>query len=146
MTMMRLADMTDLSLRARWARRRRVIIPVIIAFAVVGVFLLWGPIGLCNGPLTLAGSNSAGGGIAQSTGPIEIALPIDNNGAAPAPAANGVQQQVAFEVAAPPRGRCWVLTTVVVHYHVGIRYYTAAAQNSWAECAHGSSAAQLNNP
>jgi hypothetical protein len=206
---MRLADMTDVSLRARWtrlwARRRRVIIAVITALAVVGAFLMWGPIGLGAGPLTPAFSNGVGWGIAGSRGPLAFALPIANNGAAPAvvdavqliglsgyqsphviameatsysacgdgwptrpvpggfwglpcpvkifgplighvfePAGKGVvQQQVAFEVAAPPGNKCWVLTNVVIHYHVGIKHYTAAAQDRWAECPHGTSAAQV---
>lgn len=32
----------------------------------------------------------------------------------------------AIEVAAPRRGTCWVVTKIVVHYHVGIRHYSAS--------------------
>jgi len=35
----------------------------------------------------------------------------------------------AIEVAAPPRGTCWVMTKIVVHYHVGIRHYSASDPN-----------------
>jgi len=33
---------------------------------------------------------------------------------------------VAIEVAAPRRGTCWVMTKIVVHYHVGIRHFSAS--------------------
>jgi hypothetical protein len=41
----------------------------------------------------------------------------------------------AAEVTAPRPGRCWVMTQVVVHYHVGIRHYTATDPYELAVCA-----------
>jgi len=39
--------------------------------------------------------------------------------------------------AAPPPGKCWVLTRVVVHYHVGWRYYTATDPYQLSVCGPG---------
>lgn len=39
--------------------------------------------------------------------------------------------------AAPAPGRCWVLTRVVVHYHVGWRYYTATDPYQLSVCGRG---------
>jgi hypothetical protein len=50
----------------------------------------------------------------------------------------------AAEVASPGRDSCWVLTTVVVHYHVGIRHYAAADPYDLAVCAPGVAASQVN--
>jgi hypothetical protein len=47
----------------------------------------------------------------------------------------------AAEVAAPRPGTCWVMTKVVVHYHVGIRHYSATGPFELAVCA---DSAQLN--
>lgn len=41
----------------------------------------------------------------------------------------------AVEVAAPQPGSCWVMTAIVVHYHVGIRHYSATDPYRLAECA-----------
>jgi hypothetical protein len=43
---------------------------------------------------------------------------------------------VAAEVAAPHPGTCWVVTKVVVHYHVGIRQYSATSPYELAVCTH----------
>jgi len=40
----------------------------------------------------------------------------------------------AAEVAAPRPGGCWVMTKVVVHYHVGIRHYAATDSYPLAVC------------
>ncbi len=40
----------------------------------------------------------------------------------------------AAEVAAPRPGSCWVMTKIVVHYHVGIRSYTATNRYQLAVC------------
>jgi hypothetical protein len=45
------------------------------------------------------------------------------------------------EIAAPRPGTCWVMTKVVVHYHVGIRHYSATGASGLAVCA---DSAQLN--
>jgi hypothetical protein len=47
----------------------------------------------------------------------------------------------AAEIAAPRPGSCWVMTKVVVHYHVGIRHYTATDPYQLALCA---DSAQVN--
>jgi hypothetical protein len=41
----------------------------------------------------------------------------------------------AAEIAAPRPGTCWVMTEVVMHYHVGIRHYTATEPSQIAVCA-----------
>jgi hypothetical protein len=41
----------------------------------------------------------------------------------------------AAELAAPKAGGCWVLTAVVVHYHVGIRHYVATEPEGLVVCA-----------
>jgi len=41
----------------------------------------------------------------------------------------------AAEVGPPPSGSCWVLTKVVIRYHVGIRHYTVANPFELAVCA-----------
>jgi hypothetical protein len=42
------------------------------------------------------------------------------------------------EIAGPPAGRCVALTAIVVHYHIGIRHYTATVPQGfvWA-CGNG---------
>ena len=49
----------------------------------------------------------------------------------------------AAEVTGPPPGGCWVMTKVVIHYHVGIRNYAATDQYELAVCAKDASA-QVN--
>jgi len=41
----------------------------------------------------------------------------------------------AAEVAAPHPGKCWVVTKTVVHYHVGIRHYSATDPYRIAVCS-----------
>ena len=41
----------------------------------------------------------------------------------------------AAEVAAPRPGACWVMTKIVVHYHVGIRHYSASDPYQLVVCA-----------
>jgi hypothetical protein len=41
----------------------------------------------------------------------------------------------AAEVAGPAPGSCWVITKIVVHYHVGIRHYSASDPYQLAVCA-----------
>lgn len=40
----------------------------------------------------------------------------------------------AAEFTAPPRGTCWVITKVVVHYHVGGKHYTGTYPFQLAAC------------
>jgi hypothetical protein len=47
----------------------------------------------------------------------------------------------AVELAAPRPGTCWIITKVVVHYHIGIRRYTDTEPTNLAVCA---DSAQLN--
>src|SRR5262245_51458663 len=49
----------------------------------VGAFLLWGPIGLGNGPLN-AGAGGVTGGTDPGGGPLGFIIPIRNSGDAPA--------------------------------------------------------------
>jgi hypothetical protein len=191
----------DTSVRARWMRRRRLIIPLIVALVVIGAFLMFGPIGIGSGPLALE-ENDTTGGVAQGQGPVAFSLALYNSGhglavvddiklvggtgyagpralgfavlttalcggAWPARAdvdgfgmgcgggyhgaliGRGIgftfTQRVpppfpaAAEVAAPPAGGCWVLTAVIIHYHVGIRHYAATDPYQLAICAKGAS-------
>src|SRR5258708_23696309 len=41
----------------------------------------------------------------------------------------------AAEVAAPHPGTCWVMTKIVVHYHVGLRHYSASDPYQLAVCS-----------
>jgi hypothetical protein len=179
---------------SRWWRR----LPVVIAFAamlVFGAFLLWGPIGLGNGPLN-AEVGGITGGSGFGTGRVGFIIPIRNSGRAEAvidrveliggtryaaphlialevltsgrcggtwpaqrmargfvlsgcggldngsligraigPVQNFYDFPAAAEVAAPNPGTCWVMTKIVVHYHVGIRYYSATDPYELAFCA-----------
>ena len=40
----------------------------------------------------------------------------------------------AAELTAPPRGTCWVMTKVVVHYHVGGKHFSGAYPFQLAAC------------
>lgn len=44
---------------------------------------------------------------------------------------------VMAEARPPAPDGCWVITTVIVHYRVGIRYYTAAGSNDIISCSPG---------
>jgi hypothetical protein len=185
----------SVSPRAGWHRRRPVVITAVAVIAV-GAFLLWGPIGLGNGPVN-AGIGATEFGTDLAGGPMGFALPIRNTGGAPAvidgvelisgtdyagpqvlglrvitsemcggawpthqtardwamPGVCGTDQgpliggavshnpggfPAAAEVAAPHPGTCWVVTKIVVHYHVGIRYYSATDPYRIAVCSNAS--------
>ena len=175
----------DTSVRTRYGRKRRVAILAAAGLLATGAFLLWGPIGLGNGPLSAAYGITAG--TVHPGGPAGFVIPIHNSGGSPAvvdgldliggtsypgphvlglevltpgtcagpwPARQAVRGFVlvgcggtdagplvghavgpthpvsfgfpaAAEIAAPTPGTCWVMTKVVVHYHVGIRHYSA---------------------
>jgi hypothetical protein len=183
--------------QARPVRRRRLVVIAVVGVLAIGAFLLWGPIGLGNGPLTGAIYATVGGPDATGT-PMGFIIPIRNSGQAPAvidgivliggtkyPAphvlalsvltsgtcggpwptrhtargfvlagcggkdagplighafgptpANVFGFPAAAEVAAPPPGTCWVTTKIVVHYHVGIRHYSATGPFQFAVCTH----------
>jgi hypothetical protein len=195
---MSIETMTDVSLRARFNRRKRIIIPVVIALLAIGAFLQWGPIGLGNGPLVMgtggdgdtmsqprpapfadlilysgsggatidgitlvnhtsyptprllatelvladmtqctfgsAGKAAHGFGVASCGSPSYLS-PLIGRQLASQPA-NGVMNYAAgLEMSPPKAGGCWVLTDLVVHYHIGIRHYSATEPLSTIVCA-----------
>ncbi len=192
----------DKSVRAWYGRKRRVMILAAAGLLATGAFLLWGPIGLGNGPLSTG--LGYGEGWVHAGGPVGLVIPIYNSGGSPAvvdgldliggtsypgphvlglealtsdtcqgiwPARQatggfalvgcgsargagplvghtvGPTQPVsrgfpaAAEIAAPRPGTCWVMTKVVVHYHVGIRHYSVTESSQIAVCA---DSAQVN--
>jgi hypothetical protein len=199
MSVIQLTDMTDDSLRARWQRRRGVSAAAAVLL-VVGAFLLWGPIGVGNGPLGVRWDGTVGW---TDTGevPTALMLPLFNSGGSPAvvdsvapvggtryatprlvhievvsetecagawparpdgrgyalvscpdtrdqgpllgrsigshspPGSRGFQ--AAAIARAPPPGTCWVITKIVIHYHVGIRHYGATNVFTIAVCGSG---------
>jgi hypothetical protein len=74
-----LDDLTDTSPRDRWNRHRRAIIAALAAVVIVGAFLLWGPIGLGNGPLRI-GQNGAEGWTDSADAPAALSLPTSYSG------------------------------------------------------------------
>ena len=83
MNALSLDELTDVSLRARWTRRRKLLIPIIVAVLAVGAFLAWGPIGLGNGPLQMGEPGSGEFGGISSRLPVAIVTPIGNSGGSP---------------------------------------------------------------
>lgn len=184
-----------MSVRAWYGRKRRVMALAAAGLLATGAFLLWGPIGLGNGPLSAAVYGTQGAAHA-GRGPVGFIIPIHNSGDSravvdgldliggssyPGPHVLGLEiltaglcggawparpavrgfvlvgcggtaagplvghefgptQPVSFgfpaaaEVAAPSPGTCWVMTKVVVHYHVGIRHYSATDPYQLAVC------------
>lgn len=191
----------DTSVRAWLRRKRRVIILAAAGLLAAGAFLLWGPIGLGNGPLSTG--LGYGTGAVHAGSPVGLVIPIYNSGDSsavvdgldlisgtsyPAPHVLGLEVltsgacigtwpvrqagrgfvlvgcggadagplvghavgpthpvspgfPAAAELAAPRPGTCWVMTKVVVHYHVGIRHYSATGASDLAVCANS---AQVN--
>jgi hypothetical protein len=179
-----------------WSRRWRYIAGVVVALLAIGAFLLWGPIGIGNGPLSM-GVWATQSWPDPGLSPIGTIIPVNNSGGSPAvidavqlvgntrypaprlialelltsgkcggawPArsaghgfvlagcggtdggpvighAFGPTPAISFgypaaaELAAPQAGGCWVLTAVVVHYHVGIRSYVATDPDGLVVCA-----------
>ncbi len=175
------------SVQARPEPRRRITLPALAALVVVGAFLMWGPIGLGNGPLSVPAVSGQFGSVDATSQPtvyvaslvnagrsaavvdgvtvvsahgypavyvmsVRVARAssfgcIDNGpvsgvaacarppflaaaGFAVGPRANtkpGIRHGPALviEMAAPPATRCVAITAIVLHYHVGIRHYTA---------------------
>jgi hypothetical protein len=195
MSTLSIDDPEDASVRAWYRRRSRVIILAAAGLLAAGAFLLWGPIGLGNGPLSTG--LGYGEGWAHAGGPVGLVIPIYNSGNSPAvvdgldlisgtsyPDPHVLRLEVltsgacigtwptrqaaggfvlvgcggtdagplighavgptrpvsrgfpaAAEIAAPRPGTCWVMTKVVVHYHVGIRHYSATEPAKIAVCA-----------
>jgi hypothetical protein len=73
----------DSSVRAWYRPQRRVVILLAAGLLAIGAFLLWGPIGLGNGPLSAAVYATVGGPYSGS-GPVGFVIPIHNSGNAPA--------------------------------------------------------------
>jgi hypothetical protein len=201
MTTAQILGMTDVSWRARWVRRRRLIVPVIAALLVIGAFLMWGPIGLGNGPLS-AGQGGVGLMTDAGPGPVAFGILLQNSGrcrpvidtvtliggtsyAAPRELGLNVETQPqcynlgsarpdghsfviagcgnldggplighsvgplsqgffgAAEVAAPRPGACWVMTKIVIHYHVGFRHYAATDNYALVVCGEGATAQMI---
>jgi hypothetical protein len=178
-------------------QRRSLLVLAVVAMLAVGAFLLWGPIGLGNGPLTAAEYATSGGPDASRV-PVGFIIPVRNSGQAPA-VIDGIELiggtkypaprlqalavmtsaecgaafptrqtargfvlagcggrdsgsligrpigptlpdifafPAAAEVAAPQPGTCWVMTRIVVHYHVGIRHYSATDPYGLVVCTH----------
>src|SRR5579862_2396617 len=69
---------SETSVRAWFWRMRRVIILAAAGLLATGAFLLWGPIGLGNGPLS-TGLNY-GAGWVHASGPVGLPIPIYNSG------------------------------------------------------------------
>jgi len=55
---------------------------------------------------------------------------------------NSANVFAAFEVSPPARGGCWLMTRIVIRYHVGIRHYVATDPFVVAWCAGSVSRAQ----
>jgi hypothetical protein len=194
------ADMSDLAFRTRWRRFRHIMVLVVTVLPIIGAFLLWGPIGLGNGPLGVRWDGTVGW-LDPGEKPAALVLPLFNSGGSPAvvdsvelvggtryatprlahievvsetscagawpaqpdghgfalggchdardqgpllgrsigpytaPGSRGVQ---AVAVAPAPRpGTCWVITKIVIHYHVGIRQYAATDVYTIAVCGQG---------
>jgi hypothetical protein len=50
----------------------------------------------------------------------------------------------AFELSPAKAGSCWVLTDVVVHYHVGVKHYSTTGPDDIASCAGKNAARQVS--
>ena len=81
---MQIEDMTDVSprarfrsLRARFSRHRRIIVPVIGMPLAIGAFLAWGPIGVGPGPIGNGTESVSTSGPVPRTQPAVFVTPID---------------------------------------------------------------------
>ena len=164
---------------------------------MVAAFLLWGPIGLGNGPLSV-GQASAESWNDRADAPVALSLPIwyaghdlavidglDIVGVTGYPGPHVISLEVlavnpicsglwparrtgdgfveagcggtvrgsligssfashyalspgltaTAEFAAPRPGACWAVSKIAVHYHIGIRYFTATGSVAYAVCA-----------
>jgi len=98
---------------------------------------------VCGGAWPLRGSQNfyrgcAGGGLVPLLGravPAKSRVDVPGLGPVTYPGISA-----AIKVAPPGRAGCWMATSIVIHYHVGIRHYTATHTISETAC---SSKAQL---
>lgn len=193
--------MTNTSLRARWRRRPRLIIPVVAALAAASAFAAWGPIGIGPGPIgNTSGTVTVTGMVSRiqpaiflepiyagDSGAVIDNIAVTSDGSYPAPHVLSIRGDgdqmcggvwpvtgrenfyasctagrlvpligrplpvsshvklhlgpidypgigAAIESAPPGRAGCWTVTAVVIHYHVGIRHYTATHANDLTVC------------
>jgi hypothetical protein len=200
MSVRQLTNTTDVFLRARL---QHIIGPAAAVLLVIGAILLWGPIGLGNGPLGVR-FDGTDGWMDPEEVPAALVLPLFNSGgsaavvdsvelvggtryaaprlvhlevlsetecAGPWPArpdgrgfalvscpdardqgpllgrsigphtATDSRGFQAAAIATAPRPRtCWVITKIVIHYHVGIRHYAATDVFTIAVCGRGANA------
>jgi hypothetical protein len=193
MSVAELAESTAGSPRTRSRFRPRIVVPTVAVLLALAAFLLFGPIGLGNGPLGVPAMNGRFGfstarptayvatlvNTGGSTAVIDSVSVTSPNGyvrahvlsvrvarhstygcvytlvsnvtdcvrpplvaaagfavgsRANAVAGNRGGPALVIEMAAPPATGCAVLTAIVVHYHVGIRHYTATVPQGfvWA--------------
>lgn len=105
----------------------------------------------CGSPFPLTGPDSyymkcAYGG-AATIGPL-IGRPIPVSSTVQAPRSIQTQPGIgAMIVVAPPQGaQCWTITSIAVHYHVGLKHYTATFATDMAACVTQRAAAPLEGP
>lgn len=199
-SVIQLTDKTDDSLPDHWPRWRRVIGAAAAVLLVGGAFLLFGPIGLGNGPLNVRWDGTVGWTDTADV-PTALMLPLFNAGGSAAvvdsvdlvggtryatprllhieavsetecagawparPVGRGFALvscpdtrdrgsllgrsigphtapdsrgfQAAAIATAPRPGTCWVITKIVIQYHVGIRHYAATDVFTIAVCGSG---------
>jgi hypothetical protein len=188
---------------AVWQRRRRTIIALVAVLLVVGAFLLWGPIGLGNGPLNLGSYCCLGQTALRGEQRAALVIPVLNSARAtavvdsvqfkggngfpnahvlslwtisyancggdwPVPARPGPPEMpgscgahilgplighgygletelggamALAVVSLPSSNGCWVISAVVVHYHIGIRHYAATDPFGFTFCGARTSSA-----
>jgi hypothetical protein len=197
MTSLSIENRRGIAVRAWYGPRRRILILGAVGLLFITAFLLCGPVGLGNGPLSVSAGGTEGWADARDA-PVGFVIPVQNSGDGPAvidgvdliggttyssPRVLGLEvltsgkcggawpahqaskgftlagcggtsagplaghafgpthpvffgYPAAAEVTAPPAGTCWVLTKIVVHYHVGIRHYSATDPFQLAVCVH----------
>lgn len=115
MSVVELADMTDVSLRARWQRWRHIVLALVAVLLVVGAFLVWGPIGFA--------------GVTSYPTPRELSTNVEGSGTSCPIGPAGVD------------GRSFILLGCGNRYGgpLGIRYYTATDPYGLAVCASNAS-------
>lgn len=105
----------------------------------------------CGSPFPLTGPDNyyvkcAYGG-AGTIGPL-IGRPIPVSSTVQAPRSIQTQPGIgAMIVVAPPQdATCWTITSIAVHYHVGLKHYTATVAVNIAACVTQRAAARLEGP
>jgi len=128
------------------ATSRKYPAPAIIALHsnrdVNGCLSPWSPM---TGPAGYYAMCAYGG--PGTIGPL-IGRPIPVSSTVHAPRSIQTQPGIgAMIVVAPPQGaQCWTITSIAVHYHVGLKHYTATVAVNIAACATQRAAARLEGP